>query len=249
MYIAIALANIIIGVLIGISGIAGFLLPMFYTGVYGFMVADSMAMSFAAFFVSGIIGAYAYHKSGDIDMSIALKMGIGSIVGALLGVWCNNMVSVVLAKRALFIMVFLSGLLLFKNRPGESEDEAVSSLMSNSTFLVVAGVIIALISSFTGAGGPVLTVPLLIALGINVRKSVGISLFNSIFIAFPAFLGYSSNATVPNISMLIALCMFSHGIGVMFGAKISTKINHKVLKMFVAVVSVLVSCYMFYNTL
>ncbi|GAA0180358.1 hypothetical protein SH2C18_30650 [Clostridium sediminicola] len=249
MYIAIFIANIIIGLLIGISGIAGFLLPMFYTGVYGIMVADSMAMSFSAFFVSGVIGAYSYRKSGDIDMPIALKMGIGSIVGALLGVWCNNMVPVILAKRFLFLMVFLSGLSLFKNRTDKSGEQIVSPLIGNNAFLVITGAMIALISSFTGAGGPIITVPLLITLGINVRKAVGISLFNSIFIALPAFIGYQSNATLPNINILLVLCMVSHGIGVTFGAKISGKIDHKLLKKFVAVVSVVVSCYMFYNTL
>lgn len=249
MYIIIALANLIIGIFIGMSGIAGFLLPILYTGILGFMISDSMTMSFSAFFISGIIGSYFYHKSGDIDMPIALKMGAGSILGALLGVLINNMVPVILAKSALYIMVFLSGLSLFIKKRNKTECESISPLMNNSIFLIFIGFAIALISSFTGAGGPILTVPLLTTLGVNVRKSVGISLFSSIFIALFAFLGYQRYATLSNINMLIVLCMVFHGFGVMYGAKISERINPSLLKNFVAVVSVLFSCFMLYITI
>lgn len=247
MLVIIGLANLLIGIFIGVSGIAGFLLPIMYTAVLGFMITDSMTMSFGAFLVSGVIGSYYYYKSGDIDMSIAYKMGIGSILGALLGVFINNLVPVSLAKMALYIMVLLSGLSLYLKKRNNTEEDAISPLMSNNIFLVVMGFLIALISSFTGAGGPILTVPLLTTLGINVRKSVGISLFNSIFIAFAAFMGYQRLATLPDIKTLVLICMVFHGFGVMFGAKISEKINPNILKGFVSAISVVFSCFMLYK--
>jgi hypothetical protein len=247
MITIIALSNIAVGIFIGISGIAGFLLPILYTGAFGLILADSMTMSFAAFLVSGIIGSYFYYKSGDIDMPIALKMGAGSLVGSLLGVFLNNFVPVMIAKCALYVMVLLSGASLILRKNKESSMQVQSPLIKSNIFLFSIGLFIALISSFTGAGGPILSVPLLTNLGISIRKSVGISLFTSIFIALSAFIGYQQYTTLPNISTLVIICMVTHGIGVMFGASISEKINPKLLKNFIALVSVFFSVFMLYK--
>lgn len=48
----IAAANMAVGGCIGICGIAGFLLPMLYTGGLGFDVTYALALSFLAFLVS-----------------------------------------------------------------------------------------------------------------------------------------------------------------------------------------------------
>ena len=49
--------NLIVGVCIGLTGIAGFLLPMFYTGFLGMPAVESLALSFAAYFISGALGS------------------------------------------------------------------------------------------------------------------------------------------------------------------------------------------------
>lgn len=48
--------NALVGACIGLTGIAGFLLPMFYAGFLGLTPIESLALSFAAFIVSGILG-------------------------------------------------------------------------------------------------------------------------------------------------------------------------------------------------
>ena len=51
------LLNIIVGACVGLTGIAGFLLPMFYTGFLNMPSTEALALSFSAFLVSGIIGS------------------------------------------------------------------------------------------------------------------------------------------------------------------------------------------------
>ena len=48
--------NALVGACIGLTGIAGFLLPMFYTGFMWLSPIEALALSFAAFIVSGILG-------------------------------------------------------------------------------------------------------------------------------------------------------------------------------------------------
>ena len=48
-YLIIILANLLVGGMIGLTGIAGFLLPMLYSGFMGMPAAQGMALSFFAF--------------------------------------------------------------------------------------------------------------------------------------------------------------------------------------------------------
>ena len=57
IWLMIAGANLAVGALVGLCGVAGFLLPMFYTASLGMGVSEGLALSFAAFIVSGILGA------------------------------------------------------------------------------------------------------------------------------------------------------------------------------------------------
>ena len=90
--IIIGAANMAVGGCIGICGIAGFLLPMLYTGGLGFDVTYALALSFLAFLVSGVIGSRNYYKAGNLDIKMSVKLGIGSLIGAVGGVFLQSMI-------------------------------------------------------------------------------------------------------------------------------------------------------------
>ena len=52
----------------------------------------------------------------------------------------------------------------------------------------------------SGAGGPVLVMPLLVVMGISVRTAVGVALFNSVFIGIPAVTGYLAQCDIKKAS-------------------------------------------------
>jgi uncharacterized protein len=103
-------SNLIIGVLLGMSGISGFLLPLIYVGLLNMPVHDSLALSFLSFAVSGIIGAFSYWKSKNMDIKLAILLSIGSLPGAFLGVQINVLISDFMAKLLLYLFVLLAGL-------------------------------------------------------------------------------------------------------------------------------------------
>ena len=78
----IAVMNLIVGILVGVSGIAGFLLPIVFTGYLGMDLSLSLALSFISFLTSGIIGSYRYQRQGQMDLKFGVLVGIGSIAGA-----------------------------------------------------------------------------------------------------------------------------------------------------------------------
>ena len=205
--LVIAAANGVIGGLIGICGIAGFLLPMLYTGALGYSVEQSLAFSFLAFLVSGILGSVNYKKAGNLDIPMSVRIGMGSFAGAVAGVFLQAMISKSAAKTILYLVVLLSGISILcrmwnekrktdaavgkngaagENGVAESYMEERGGLMEKTWFLPLLGVVTGAICSLSGAGGPVLVMPLLITFGVSARLAVGVSLFDSVFIAIPA---------------------------------------------------------------
>ena len=235
------LLNLLVGGCIGLTGIAGFLLPMFYTGFLGMPSSESLALSFAAFLISGILGSVNYYRSGNLELKTAGILSAGSFLGAIVGVKINLLIPEDTMKIILYLVVLLSGIsiLLRKEKPekeGKKEEQ-------NKAVYFLLGVVTGAVCAASGAGGPVLVMPLLTLIGFPAHTAVGISLFDSIFIALPSAAGYLYAASgVKEIYYLLPVLLVAHGIGVFAGSKNSVKINQKLLKQIVAVGSIAIAC-------
>lgn len=246
----ISIANALVGTSIGICGIAGFLLPILYTEILHYTVDQALAYSFLAFLVSGVLGSISYHKAGNLAISTSLKLGAGSLIGALAGVCLQALIAKNTAKEILYIVVLISGVSILLRMYSDKKKSAQPSpaqpnkknLVQNNAFLLFLGVTTGAVCSLSGAGGPVLVMPLLVTFGISARLAVGIALFDSVFIAIPACIGYL--ARIDLSWPLLALIALSHGIGVISGSKIAGKVPVPALKLFVAVFSVFIAIYM-----
>lgn len=250
--IIIGAANMAVGGCIGICGIAGFLLPMLYTGGLGFDVTYALALSFLAFLVSGVIGSRNYYKAGNLDIKMSVKLGIGSLIGAVGGVFLQSMIEKNTAKTILYLVVLFSGASILVRMWNEkrqkkntedvvSNDSAEKSITDNVMFLVLLGIVTGAICSLSGAGGPVLVMPLLVACGVSARIAVGVALFDSVFIAVPACIGYLSRIDWMGVLGLLVLIIITHGVGVWLGSRFAGKVPVNGLKLFVAVFSVCIA--------
>lgn len=253
MFFILSLANLVVGVLVGISGIAGFLLPITYAGLLAMPLSSSLALSFTSFLTSGLIGAYKYHNKKQVHLKCGITLSIGSLIGALLGVQLNLLIPMSVAKILLYLVVLFSGIsILLKKETTQIDDErklATHSLLNRVPFAIILGIITGTICSLSGAGGPVLVMPLMVSLGMPIRLAVGTSLFNSIFIALPACIGYIIQSNLTSLWPLLLASIFFQAIGVLTGAKIAGKINIKLLKRCVAIFSISVSIYMLYSSI
>ena len=90
-WLIVIMANLVVGACVGLTGVAGFLLPIIYTSLLGLgTTRERLALSFGAFIVSGLLGSVNYKKTGNLDVRFGLKLSVGSLVGAVFGV-CLNM--------------------------------------------------------------------------------------------------------------------------------------------------------------
>lgn len=237
-------SNLVIGTLVGISGISGFLLPLIYVGFLDIPVYDALALSFLSFAVSGIIGAYSYWKSKNMDLKLALFLSIGSIPGAFLGVQINVLIPEFLAKLLLYLFILFAGLSILLKKNKEQEDANQSKLLNRFFVVMLIGFSTAAVCALTGAGGPILLVPILVSLGVNIRVAVGVSLLNSIVIAIPSIFGYFAHADVNSLSTLIVASLLGTTIGIITGSRLANKVPIQQLKIGIALLTIVSSIYM-----
>ena len=240
-YLIIIAANIIIGGMIGLTGIAGFLLPMLYSGFMGMPAAQGMALSFFAFLISGILGSRNYYKSDNLDVKLAVTISIGSIIGAIAGVWMNLLIDESIVKRILYLVVLLSGISILVRKDKEREKAGKRKIPAAAAILF--GLATGCICALSGAGGPILVMPLLVTFGVQVKMAVGVALFNSIFIAIPSCIGYSMQCDASSMALLLVVSMISHGAGVWIGSHNADRIKPQPLKKGVAIFSILIAIF------
>ncbi|WP_418474218.1 sulfite exporter TauE/SafE family protein [Frisingicoccus sp.] len=243
MNIALILAvNLLVGLCVGLTGIAGFLLPMFYSGFLGMAPAETLALSFAAFLISGVLGSVNYYKSKNLDLRTAMILSAGSFVGAIGGVRLNLLIPEDVMQTILYIVVLGSGVSILLRK--DKKDTGAGGAAKDGKILCFGlGAVTGVVCAASGAGGPVLVMPLLTLLGFSAHMAIGIALFDSIFIALPAIAGYFFNARLEQeMWMLIPVILAVHAVGVFFGSRNASKINQTLLKRVVAVGSVAIAC-------
>lgn len=238
----IIIANIIVGGLVGLTGIAGFLLPMLYVSL-GYQVREALALSFFAFLISGIIGSINYYKHKQLNISFGIKLGFSSFFGAILGVYLNSIIDDSVIKILLYLVVLLSGIsILFRKDKESSENKTPNTLI-----VILMGIITASICALSGAGGPILVMPLLVVLGVKIKEAIAVALFDSIFIAIPSVVGYISGCYSESLLIVLLISSSAHGIGVFLGSKYSVKVNHLIIKRSVAIISIIVALYKLFS--
>lgn len=235
-------ANLVVGALVGLCGVAGFLLPMFYTASLGLSISEGLALSFSAFIVSGVLGALNYQKAGNLDVKFGLKLSIGSLIGAVAGVKLNLLIPEDKVQMLLYLVVLLSGISILLRKDKERTSDSNRFSIEEKLLLTLAlGFVTGVICSMSGAGGPVLVMPLLVVFGIPIRTAVGVALFNSIFIGIPAVIGYLGQCDMGKILPILIAALVTHGIGVFYGSKNASRINQEILKKGIAVFSIAIA--------
>lgn len=238
MLFIVVLANIIVGGLVGLTGIAGFLLPMLYVSL-GYNVYEALALSFSAFFISGLIGSINYFRHGQLNILFGIKLGIGSFLGACLGVYLNSMIDESIIKMSLYLVVLFSGISILLRKDKEKQIDKKPNFVI--TFLI--GFTTAIVCALSGAGGAILVMPLLVLLGVNIKEAVALALFDSMFIAIPSAIGYFRNSYSNSLLGILFISLVAHAIGVFLGSKYSIKVNQRLIKYTVAVISIIVALY------
>ena len=152
-----------VGLLIGTVGVGGVLMVS-YLALFGGLSAgmsihQAAATSLFTFLFTGILGTWLYQRRGSIDWRISLPVCAAALVFGFLGA----AVAAVMDARPLAIIIAIiivaAGVyVLFPVKPRDGRGSGETWLLAG------VGAVSGFASGFSGAGGPLFSVPLMVIL-------------------------------------------------------------------------------------
>lgn len=244
----------IVGLLAGLLGIGGGLIivpALLYllSTLLGLDVTLAMPMAIATslstIILTGMSSAYAHYRLGNLTPRIAGWSALGIGFGAVLGAQIVSIMPGELLKQTFAVLVLLIAAQMVFGGQRKSENRI------SRPILITIGFVTGSISAFMGIGGGALMVPALIWFRVDIKQAIGCAAFAGLVVALfgtASFVHAGWSLTdlpegafgyvyLPATVGIVITSVFTARLG----AKISHRLNTRVLKRIFAVFLVLVS--------
>ncbi len=227
--LALVVAALVTGTLIGTVGIGGVLLVPSLVLIGGLAVHEATPIATLSFVFTGIAGTVAYGRAGRIDWPITKWLLLASIPGAIAGVATNVALSATAITIVIAAVLGAAAMQAFRARPfGASSERRSPSVAA----LVTIGVVVGFGSTLSGTGGPVLLIPMMVLAGAAVGAAVSSS--QPIQLPIAAF-GSASFLAYGTLDWPLALVLgVVQGAGAVGGARVSSRLPTAMLRLLVA---------------
>lgn len=217
-----------VGLLIGTVGVGGVLLAPALVGLGVLSAHQATATSTWAFLFTGVVGTLVYARARTIAWPTVARLVVGIVPGAFLGARVNALLSGALVLGLLGVFTLLVGAYQLVPRP-----VSVRHVALGSAALVLIGAVVGFGSALTGTGGPVLLVPLLLALDVAPLAAVALSQAVQLPVVAAASLGYAQ-AGLTDVRLGSVLGALA-AAGTLVGALCAPRLNAARLRQVVAV--------------
>lgn len=218
----------VVGVLIGLVGVGGVLLPPGLVAVAGMDPHVATATSTWAFLFTGVVGTVAYASRGIVPWGMLGRLTIGVVPAAFLGAGANAVLPASLVLLALAALTLFVGVHQLWPRARRRTDRELGTLA-----LVAIGAAVGFGSALTGTGGPVLLVPLLLALGVAPVRAVAVSQAVQLPVVASGSAGYLQ-AGLTDVALGTVLGLVA-AAGTLAGAFLASRLHADRLRVVVAV--------------
>lgn len=237
----IALAAAVIGVLIGAVGIGGVALPPLLVWVVGLDPHAAAGTSSWSFLFTGIVGTAMYARGAAVPWRLVGLLSIGIVPSAVLGSLANGAIPDASALLPLAVLVTAAGIhTLWSGRPrtgvpragvpraGAGPRNAAVAPEPRALAAISIGAVVGFCSALTGTGGPVILVPILLAIGVPALASVAAAQVVQLPLVAFAVLGYASRGDVDfGLGSLIGAIAAAGAVG---GAAIAMRLPQRALR-------------------
>lgn len=222
-------ASVIVGVFIGAVGIGGVLLVPALVMFAHLSIHEAAATALFSFLFTGLVGGWLFHRRGSIDWRLAGPVCIGgflmSFAGAMVGrafheatlTWIIAAVLLVLGLYVLipFRIAHPARALPHRSRPG--------------VWLAGIGAAAGFGAGLTGAGGPLFSVPLMLAAGFDPLATVATGQVVQIASSLSGSLGNLRGGTIRyGLGLAIAVAEL---VGTFAGVRIAHSARSRHLRM------------------
>jgi uncharacterized protein len=207
-----------------------YLPPLF--GLAAFSAHEVSGISAVEVLFATIGGVWAYRKSGYLNKTLILYMGISILIGSFLGGFGSKMISEGTMNVVYGILAALAAVMMFVPKKG-IDDIPIDQVNFNKWLAAALAFVIGIGSGIVGAAGAFLLVPIMLAVlkiptRMTIASSLAITFISSIGSAFGK-ITTGQVELIPSIIMVVASLIASP-----LGAKMGQKMNTKILQVILA---------------
>jgi hypothetical protein len=153
----------LVGLLIGTVGVGGVLMVAFLALYGGLSIHQAAATALFSFLFTGLLGTWLYQRHGSIDWRITVPVCVGSVVFGFAGAFAAALVDPKPLSIAIALIIVAAGIYVFVPVPPAAAPRDGNG-PSERPLLLAVGAASGFGSGFSGAGGPLFAVPIMVIL-------------------------------------------------------------------------------------
>ncbi len=213
-------ASTVVGFLIGAVGIGGILLIPALIAFAALTPHQASATALFTFIFTGILGTILFQRQRSIDWRQTAAVCAGALVFSYLGAMVSARVADATLMRIIAALIIFAGVyVLLPVR----KDERARVAGGRLPLLLLIGALSGFGSGFSGAGGPLFSVPLMVATGFAPLLAVGTS---QVLQIFSAASGTMANLQYGDIHWpVVAWVTAGELLGVFAGARLAHAVS------------------------
>jgi uncharacterized membrane protein YfcA len=177
-----------LGVLVGLTGIGGFLLPPWLRLTLAMPPAQAVPLTLLGFTISSLVATAFYARSRAVDFSLAALLVAAALPGIGIGLFAGARLSPQAWSHLIGVMLVVIALWLL--RPTRADTRTART--DARWWVGGAGLLAGVCAVVAGVTGPLIMLPGLRIAGVPSTTAVGTSLLASVGVSLAGVIGYGT---------------------------------------------------------
>ena len=245
MSVLLALSCLIIGILIGGVGVGGVLLVPALMYFSALTTHQAMATALFSFFFTGVAATLLFQRHGSMNWKMSLPVIAGSALSAYFGALTAARASAFQLNLILAAIIIATSVYSLCPQPGAALARRLRP-RANTALLFGIGLFTGYLCGMTGAGGGIISIPLMLLFGYPALPSIGTAQVLQCFIATTGSASNYANGFIDfSLVWPVTLCEL---IGVAIGVRIAHAVPVSSLKRVISWVCISVGLFIVAQT-
>ncbi|WP_294512969.1 sulfite exporter TauE/SafE family protein [uncultured Bilophila sp.] len=245
LMVMMAVVGFIVGFLVGCTGMGGIILIPSLVYLAGLTSHVAMGTTLFTFIFTTSLCSYLYIRLGHVDWKATIPICVGGFLFTYVGADVKAFTAAPYLNLVLALLILLAGALVFCPVKGRRFSFMEEGRRSRFWVLFAVGSGVGFVAGLTGAGGPVLSVPIMIALGFPPLIAIGAGQVYSVPVALS---GTAANFLHGAIDYQVGFWMIIMQIvGILFGVYMANRMDTGRLRKLVAWVCLFCGAFILFN--